>query len=120
MRCLLKMAAALAALCLALPAQAEELSLRESEGLGLPLREAEKVQEIRELEVNESLLVELDRILEETVADALREQGASLASAYGKKSERLIRSRSFWRRVSIFELALILGAVLGGGFAFAN
>lgn len=84
------------------------------------MREAESVQETRVLEVNESLLLELDRILEETVADALREQGASLAAAYGKKNERLIRSRSFWRRAAILELALIAGAVLGGGFAFAS
>lgn len=84
------------------------------------MREAESVQETRALEVNESLLLELDRILEETVADALREQWASLAAAYGKKNERLIRSRSFWRRAAILELALIAGAVLGGGFAFAN
>lgn len=109
---LAKAAAALLALCAVLPAQAEKLPPAENAGSGPRLREPESLQE-SDFCIDEALLSELEKILEESVDEALKEQAESLALSYESKNARLLKSRSFWRRAAVLELAVIGGAVLG-------
>ena len=62
----------------------------------------------------EKLISELEKILEETVREALKEQKGELKVQFEKESRRLTRSRSFWRKTAIIEGAVILGAGLTG------
>lgn len=57
---------------------------------------------------------ELDKILEETVSEALEEQYANLNAQFAKESERLFESRSFWRKAAVTEGLVILGGVFAG------
>ena len=62
----------------------------------------------------EKLIFELEKILEETVREALKEQDVELKARFEKESRRLSSSRSFWRKTAIIEGAVILGAGLTG------
>lgn len=62
----------------------------------------------------ETLIAELDKILEESVNEALEEQYADLNAQFEKESKRLSESRSFWRRTAVTEGLMIAGAVFTG------
>lgn len=111
-------------LSVAAQTQAKEPSRKESRELETRLKEQGKIQEIKipkseidgiqsELLNYESLLTELDKILEETVDAALAEQRKSLSLAFENKASRLLKSRIFWRRAAVGELFVILGSMLG-------
>ena len=67
---------------------------------------------------NESLAAELERILEETVDEALFLQREGLKAQFEKESRRIFKSRSFWRKTALCELAVILGAAFTGGVMY--
>lgn len=62
----------------------------------------------------DALISELDKILEETVNEALEEQYADLSAQFARESEKLFESRSFWRKAAVTEGLVILGAVFAG------
>ncbi|MBQ8679916.1 MAG: hypothetical protein IJ530_09125 [Treponema sp.] len=66
----------------------------------------------------DTLVTELDKILEETVSEALEEQYANLNAQFAKESERLFESRSFWRRAAVTEGLVILGTVFAGAMVY--
>ena len=68
--------------------------------------------------VNESLAAELERILEETVDEALFLQQEGLKAQFEKENRRILKSRSFWRKTALCELAVILGAAFTGGVMY--
>lgn len=67
---------------------------------------------------NESLAAELERILEETVDEALFLQREGLKAQFEKESRRIFKSRSFWRKTALCELAVILGVAFTGGVMY--
>ena len=62
----------------------------------------------------EKLIFELEKILEETVREALKEQYGELKARFEKEKRKVALSRSFWRKTAIIEGAVILGAGLTG------
>ena len=66
----------------------------------------------------DALIAELDKILEETVSEALEEQYADLNAQFSRESEKLFESRSFWRKAAVTEGLVILGAVCVGGMVY--
>lgn len=82
-------------------------------------RESGRLSETREIPLeqtmeNGSLMAEIEKILEETVDEALLAQKESLLEEFGRKSGKVIKSRSFWRKTALCELGFIVCAVLTG------
>ncbi|WP_288304483.1 hypothetical protein [uncultured Treponema sp.] len=67
---------------------------------------------------NKTLAVELERILEETVDEALFLQQEGLKAQFEKENRRILKSRSFWRKTALCEFAVILGAAFTGGVMY--
>ena len=105
----------LLALSLSLPIRASEPLKTESEKSGKPLSGQSQNQKMADFIDYDALVAELDKILEETVSEALEEQYANLNAQFARESERLFESRSFWRKAAVTEGLVILGAVFVGG-----
>ncbi|WP_296013334.1 hypothetical protein [uncultured Treponema sp.] len=67
---------------------------------------------------NETLAAELERILEETVDEALFLQQEGLKAQFEKESRRILKSCAFWKKTAMCELAVILGAAFTGGVMY--
>lgn len=104
----------LLALSLSLPIRANAPSKTESVKSGKPSSGQSQNQKKNDSVDYDALVAELDKILEETVSEALEEQYANLNAQFAKESERLFESRSFWRRAAVTEGLVILGAVFAG------
>lgn len=63
---------------------------------------------------NGRLMAEIEKILEETVDEALLAQKESLLEEFGRESSKAMKSRSFWRKTALCELGLIVCAVFAG------
>ncbi|MDO5774977.1 MAG: hypothetical protein Q4P16_11770 [Spirochaetales bacterium] len=66
----------------------------------------------------DELVAELEIILEETVDEALLLQQEGLKAQFEKENRRILKSRSFWRKTAMCELAVILGAAFTGGVMY--
>ena len=108
----------LLALSLNLPIRASEPSKTESGKSGKQLSGQSQNQRKNDSVDYNALISELDKILEETVSEALEEQYADLNAQFAKESERLFESRSFWRRAAVTEGLVILGAVFTGAMVY--
>ena len=104
----------LLALSLNLPIRANAPSKTESVKSEKPLREQSQNQKMADFIDYDALVGELDKILEETVSEALEEQYADLSAQFARESEKLFESRSFWRKAAVTEGLVILGAVFAG------
>lgn len=105
-------------LSLSLPIQANEPSRTEKEKSEKLLNEQSQAQEENDFIDYDALISELDKILEETVNEALNDQYADLNASFAKESKKLFESRSFWRKAAITEGLVILGATFTGIMAY--
>lgn len=101
-------------LSLSLPIQANEPSRTEKEKSEKLLNEQSQAQEENDFIDYDALISELDKILEETVNEALNDQYADLNASFAKESKKLFESRSFWRKAALTEGLVILGATFTG------
>ena len=108
----------LLALSLSLPIRASEPLKTESEKSEKPLSGQSQNQRKNDSVDYDTLVAELDKILEDTVSEALEEQYADLSAQFARESERLFESRSFWRRAAVTEGLVILGAVFAGAMVY--
>ncbi len=81
--------------------------------------ESGTLSEMRELPLektleNENLMAEIEKILEETVDEALLAQKESLLEDFDRKSGKVLKSRSFWRKTALCELWLVVCTVFAG------
>ena len=111
-----KIAAVVLAVNMVFPASAEKLFLTEKAESEAQL----KTQDLPPDQTlgNETLAAELERILEETVDEALFLQQEGLKAQFEKENRRILKSRSFWRKTALCELAVILGAAFTGGVMY--
>lgn len=100
---IIRMVAVLLALPISLPLHAEKQFPKERKESEMPSNRQD-----------EELIAELEKILDETVNEALCDQYAELNADFKRKSDRLFKSRSFWRRAAITEGLVIAGAVFTG------
>ena len=100
---LLRTLAVFLVLSLSLPIRAE---------LPFPKEKPESEKPLNQHE--ECLIAELEKILEETVDEALNSQYAELNAAFERESKKLFESRSFWRKAALTEGVLILGTAVSG------
>ena len=105
---LLRISMVLLMLQTAIPLLAEEPSVGEKKESEVQLTMPSEMPEVDQ----EKLISELEKILEETVREALKEQKEELKVQFEKENRRLTSSRSFWRKTAIIEGAVILGAGL--------
>ena len=61
------------------------------------------------------LIATLEQILDETVSKALDTQYMELNEKFRKESEKLLKSRSFWRKTAVTELFIIAGTFFSVG-----
>lgn len=108
----------LLALSLSLPIRASEPLKTESVKSEKPSSGQSQNQKMNDSVDYDTLVTELDKILEETVSEALEEQYANLNAQFAKESERLFESRSFWRRAAVTEGLVILGTVFAGAMVY--
>ena len=78
------------------------------------MNEQSQAQEENDFIDYDALISELDKILEETINEALNDQYADLNASFQKESEKLFKSRSFWRKAALTEGLVILGATFTG------
>lgn len=111
-----KIAAVVLAVNMVFPASAEKLFLTEKAESETQL----KMQDLPPDQTlgNETLAAELERILEETVDEALFLQQEGLKAQFEKENRRILKSRSFWRKTALCEFAVILGAAFTGGVMY--
>ena len=67
---------------------------------------------------DEELIAQLETILDETVTEALDTQYMELNANFRKESEKLLRSRSFWRKTAVTELFIIAGTFFSVGVLY--
>ena len=94
----------LLALTISLPLHAERLYPKESRESGKQLNQQDEI-----------LIATLEQILDETVSKALDTQYMELNANFRKESEKLSRSRSFWRKAAVTELFIIAGTFFSVG-----
>ena len=94
----------LLALTISLPLHAEKLYPKGSRESEMPL-----------CPQDEELIAQLETILDETVSKALDTQYMELNEKFRKESEKLSRSRSFWRKTAVTELFIIAGTFFSAG-----
>ena len=111
-----KIAAVVLAVNMVFPASAEKLFLTEKAESEAQL----KTQDLPPDQTlgNETLAAELERILEETVDEALFLQQEGFKAQFEKENRRILKSRSFWRKTALCEFAVILGAAFTGGVMY--
>ena len=107
-----KTAAVVLAVNVVFPASAEKLFLMEK-------AESEEQLKTQDLPLdqaldNDELVAELERILEETVDEALLLQQEWLKAQFEKENRRILKSRAFGRKTAMCELAVIIGAAFTG------
>lgn len=94
----------LLALAISLPLHAEKLYPKGSRESGKQLNQQDEI-----------LIATLEQILDETVSKALDTQYMELNANFRKESEKLSRSRSFWRKTAVTELFIIAGTFFSVG-----
>lgn len=107
-----KVLAVLLALGAAFHSHADKFCREEKIGSG-------RLSETREIPLEQTmengrLMAEIEKILEETVDEALLIQKESLLEEFSRESGKVMKSRSFWRKTAMCELGIIACAVFAG------